>query len=150
MQAAKTEQFKPLADIALQDAQARARVASILEHAGWTVRHQPSGFHLLQAIAGLIEGDHAWMRPGLIVIDAFSRGCAGTTIALGLRELGIGIPIVLVTAAGQPQPLPQTDRMLRVAPVTDVERVVRELVPAIGHMEPMPCSPTSISSSHAA
>lgn len=143
-----TEQFKPIAYIALQDAQARARVASTLEHAGWTVLHQPTGFHLLQAIAGLIEGDHAWMRPGLIVIDAFSRGCAGTTIALGLRELGITIPIVLVTAPGQPLPLPQTDRMLRVSPVTEVERVVHELVPRIANS---PCSPTSASaSSHAA
>lgn len=133
MQTFATAHFRPIAYIALHDAEARACATRILEHAGWTVLHQPTGFHLLHAISGLIEGDHAWLRPGLIVVDAFARGCAGTTIATGLRELGITIPIVLVTAAGQPLALPTADPMLRVTTLADVERVVGELAPNIAH-----------------
>jgi hypothetical protein len=65
-------------------------------------------------MADVIEGEQTWRRPALIVIDAFARGCAGTTIALGLRDLGIAIPIVLVTAPGQPVPITSTDPMLHV------------------------------------
>ncbi|HEY0481980.1 MAG TPA: hypothetical protein VGD37_30890, partial [Kofleriaceae bacterium] len=71
----------------MQDAAARARITAALDRSGWTVIPQATGFHLIQSIAGLIEGHRAWLRPGLIVIDARSRGCAGTTIAAGLRDL---------------------------------------------------------------
>ena len=127
----------PIAYVSLHDVPTRMRVHAILEQAGWTVLDQPTGFHVLQALSGLIEGDHGWVRPGLIVIDAFSRGCAGTTIAAGLRELGIAIPIVLVT---------------KPAKLDEVERVVAEVAPNIAHMEQSPCGPTSTSrmSSHAA
>ena len=120
------EAFRPVAYVSIQDAAERARVVDALERAGWLVIPQPTGFHLIRAIAGVIEGDYAWLKPGLIVVDAWSRGCAGTTIAAGLRELGIAIPIVLVTAPGEAPPLP-ADRTLRVVDAAQVETVVGEL-----------------------
>ncbi len=120
------EQWRPVAYITVQDDAARARIASALDRMGWTVIAQPTGFHLIQAIAGVIDGHHGWLRPGLIVIDARSRGCAGTTIAAGLRDLGIAIPIVLVAAPGEALPV-SSDATLRIVDTAAVERAVTEL-----------------------
>jgi hypothetical protein len=98
-----TESIGHVAHVAIQDRTAHRNVVSVLEGAGWTVISQPSGFHLIRAIADIIDGARPWLRPGLIVVDAHARGCAGTTIAAGLRELGIAIPIV-VLAPGESLP----------------------------------------------
>jgi hypothetical protein len=63
-------------------------------------RREADGFPLLQAIADIIDGVVREL-PALIVVDANARGCTGTSIAAGLRELGIRIPIVLVHRPGQ-------------------------------------------------
>ena len=118
-----------VAYVTLQDATARATIVSALARAGWAVIPQPTGFHLIQAIAGVIEGDYAWLRPGLIVIDARSRGCAGTTIAAGLRDLGITIPIVLVVAPGEAPPV-SPDDTLRIVTAASAPDVVAELAHA--------------------
>lgn len=97
--------WRPIAYVSMQDASARATIESHLETAGWTVRLQRTGFHLLQSIADVIEGRSTWLRPSLIVIDARSPGCAGVTIAAGLRDLNITIPIVLVAAPGEALPV---------------------------------------------
>ncbi len=120
------EQWRPFAYLTVQDDAARARIASALDRMGWTVITQPTGFHLIQAIAGVIDGHRDWLRPGLIVIDARSRGCAGTTIAAGLRDLGIAIPIVLVAAPGEVLPVP-SDAALRIVDTASVERAATEL-----------------------
>ena len=83
-------------------------------------------FHLIQAIAGVIDGNQPWLRPGLIVVDARSRGCAGTTIAAGLRDLGISIPIVLIAAPNETLPV-SPDKTLRLADSESAEQVVAEL-----------------------
>ena len=126
------EGFRPTACVALDDPAVRARVVALLEASGWLVIVERTGFHLLGAIADVIDGSRSWLRPGLIVIDAFARGCAGTTLALGLRDLGITIPIVLALAPGQQTraPIASSDRMLHVAEAPDVERVVRDLARA--------------------
>ena len=121
------EGFRPIAYVALDDLAVCSRVVAILEDAGWTAIVEPTGFHLLRSIADVIDGSRSWLRPGLIVMDAFARGCAGTTIALGLRDLGITIPIVLALAPGQPNGIPSTDRMLHVVEPQAVARIVREL-----------------------
>lgn len=120
------EQWRPVAYITVQDDAARARISSALDRMGWAVIAQPTGFHLIQAIAGVIDGHRDWLRPGLIVIDARARGCAGTTIAAGLRDLGISIPIVLVAGPGEALPL-SSDAALRIVDPTSVERAVTEL-----------------------
>jgi hypothetical protein len=84
------------------------------------------------------------------VIDAYARGCAGTTIALGLRDLGITIPIVLALAPGQPTPVASSDRMLHVVDPGSVERVVRELARSSFTPPRTPPWSTPNNSSHAA
>ena len=120
------EQWRPVAYITVQDDSARARIISALDRMGWAVVTQPTGFHLIQAISGVIDGHRGWLRPGLIAIDAWSRGCAGTTIAAGLRDLGIAIPIVLVAAPGEALPV-SSDATLRIVDAASVERAVTEL-----------------------
>ena len=126
--------WRPVAYVALLDRGARQRIVSALERAGWAVIPQPSGFHLIQAIAGVIDGHQPWLRPGLIVVDARSRGCAGTTIAAGLRDLGITIPIVLIAAPGEAAPL-STDQTLRIVDRASAAKAVAEL--ATGETTPV-------------
>jgi hypothetical protein len=75
----------------MKDTAARARIIAALERT-YAISLHPTGCHLLAAIADVIEGRAAWRQPSLIVVDAVLPGCAGTTIADGLRELGIAIP----------------------------------------------------------
>lgn len=117
---------QPVAYLTMGDPERRRVVAESLREHGWLVLEQPTGFHLVQALSGLIEGDRPWLRPGLIVIDAMSRGLAGTTIAAGLRDLGVATPVVLVTKPGEPV----TRREDPTVDVVDADRV-REHVTAI-------------------
>jgi CheY-like chemotaxis protein len=120
------DSWRPMAYVVVQDPAARQQIVNVLDHAGWAVILQPSGFHLIQAIASVIDGQRPWLRPGLIVIDARSRGCAGTTIAAGLRDLGITIPIVLIAAPGEALPV-SPDRTLRIVDSASAETTVAEL-----------------------
>jgi DNA-binding response OmpR family regulator len=86
---------RPVVYITVRRPDVRAQIRDALEHQGWTVIEQPTGFHLIQQIADLIDG-HPWRVPALIVVDRISPGCSGTTIATGLRELGVATPVVLV------------------------------------------------------
>ena len=118
--------WRPVAYVSMQDRAARQRIINVLEGARWAVIPQPSGFHLIQAIAGVIDGQQPRLRPGLIVVDARSRGCAGTTIAAGLRDLGITIPIVLIAAPGETLPV-SPDKTLRIVDSAAAEQTVAEL-----------------------
>lgn len=128
------EGWRPIAYVALQDTVTRTRISSVLERAGWIVLTQPTGFHLLAAISDVIE-DRAWLRPAMIVIDSCSRGCAGTTIAAGLRDLGIAIPIVLVAAPDETLPI-TSDDMVRITASATAETVVDELARRPWRIEP--------------
>lgn len=108
---------RPIAYVTLKDAAVRDRVVQRLYRAGWAVRTPSTGFHLIEQISDLIEARTRRSRPDLIVIDAHARGCAGTTIAAGLRELGITIPIVIVTGPGE------TVRAAAGAEIVDRDRV---------------------------
>lgn len=121
-----SDRRRPVAYLTMQDTAARAAIARTLTRAGWTVIAKPTGFHLIQEIAGVIEGDHPWSRPDLIVIDAHARGCAGTTLAAGLRDLGITIPIVLVAPPGETLPV-SADHALFVTDGASAARVVDRL-----------------------
>jgi hypothetical protein len=120
------QRWRPVAYVAMLERGARQRIVSALERASWAVIPQPTGFHLIQAIAGVIDGHQPWLRPGLIVVDARSRGCAGTTIAAGLRDLGITIPIVLIAAPGDALPV-SPDQTLRIVDSDAAEGAVAEL-----------------------
>jgi hypothetical protein len=88
--------WRPVAYIAVDDPACRAGIGEALQRLGWCVIEQPTGFHVLGAIADVIERDGTGTRPGLIVVDEISRGCSGATLARGLQDLGCAIPIVLV------------------------------------------------------
>lgn len=135
---------RPVAYVTMQHAPARSRIIETLEHAGWAVIPQPTGFHLLHAIADVIDGKLTWLDPTLIVIDAYARGCAGTTIAAGLRDLGIEIPIVLVTTRDQVPPL-IADEALRIVDADRACEAVASLAsawardsPRAGYEKPLP------------
>jgi len=145
-----TSGFAPIAYVALDDLAVRTRVVAILEARGFTVILEPTGFHLLRSIADVIDGSRVSLRPALIVMDAFARGCAGTTIALGLRDLGITIPIVLARAQGQPAVRVSNDRMLHVVEPAAVERVVNDLAHSALAHQGLDAMRPSNSSSHAA
>jgi hypothetical protein len=87
--------WRPVVYLAIEDATCRDRVADTLQRLGWCVIEQPTGFHVLSALADVIEHRRA-PRPGLLVVDEFARGCSGATLAHGLVELGCSIPTVLV------------------------------------------------------
>jgi len=115
---------------------------SVLERSGWTVVPQPTGFHLIQAISGVIEGHQTGLRPSLIVIDARARGCSGVTIAAGLRDLGITIPIVLVAAAGDALPV-SSDETLRIVDAVTATSTVAELATHAGCPDRGPRQPSA-------
>jgi CheY-like chemotaxis protein len=129
------ERWCPVAYVAMQDTATRAHIVSVLERSGWTVVPQPTGFHLIHAISGVIEGHQTWLRPSMIVIDARSRGCSGVTIAAGLRDLGITIPIVLIAAAGDALPV-SSDETLRIVDAAAAKSAVAEIATRAGSVDP--------------
>jgi hypothetical protein len=129
------ESWRPVAYVAVQDSATRTEIVSALECSGWAAIPQPTGFHLIQAIAGVIEGYQGWLRPSLIVIDARSRGCSGVTIAAGLRDLGLTIPIVLVAAPGDALPV-SSDDTLRVVDSASAKATVAGLAKLAGAPDP--------------
>jgi hypothetical protein len=148
------ESSRPIAYVAVEDGSTRANIIATLERAGWAVIPQPTGFHLLQAIADVIDGNYTWLDPMLIVIDAYARGCAGTTIATGLRDLGITIPILLLTSRGEHVPV-TGDEALRIVDDRDATTIAEVLAAArppprlvvherpaeLGQLGPAPCAP---------
>jgi hypothetical protein len=120
------ERCRPVAYVTMQDQAACKPIVSALERSGWVVIPQPTGFHLIQAISGVIEGHRSWLRPSMIVVDARSRGCSGVSIAAGLRDLGLTIPIVLVAAPGDALPV-SPDPTLRIVDAASAESAVTEL-----------------------
>jgi CheY-like chemotaxis protein len=134
--------LSPLAHVSMADHARRERIAGVLEGAGWTVVLHPTGFHLLQAIADVIEGRTTGLRPGLIVMDTRARGCAGTTIAAGLRDLGISIPIVLVAAPSEAIPL-SPDRTLRLVDAASADAEVAALAAVTSKLAVAPTRPAA-------
>ena len=86
----------PVSYVALRDAERRQRISEALRAEGWTVVDRPSGYHLVEDMADQLLGQESWPRPDLVVVDAISPGCAGVTIARGLRDLGWTVPVVLL------------------------------------------------------
>jgi sulfur carrier protein ThiS len=116
---------RPVVHVAVADAACRARIVDALHRQGWSVAEQRTGFHLLQALAEVIDGEQVPL-PAMLVVDAISRGCAGVTIAAGLRELGVRIPLVLVARGGDPVP-ECDDPMVRVVGPSDAPAAIVDI-----------------------
>jgi CheY-like chemotaxis protein len=130
------ERGRPVAYVTMQDKAARSEIVTVLERSGWAVIPQPTGFHLIQAISGVIEGYQTWLRPSLIVIDARSPGCSGVTIAAGLRDLGITLPILLVAAPGEALPV-SPDDTLRIVDSASASTTALEIARKCDHRAPV-------------
>lgn len=115
--------------VSVADLACRQRITDALRRQGWQVVEQPTGFHLLQTIADVIEGQTERL-PALLVVDVRSRGCSGLSIAAGLRELDVRIPLILVAKPGDPVTITD-DRMIRVVgpnhAVASIAEIAREL-----------------------
>jgi hypothetical protein len=84
-----------VAYVAISNPERRARIVDDLQRQGWTVIEHATGFHVLAALADVLEGNTREL-PGKIVIDAYARGCTGKSIASGLTALGLQIAVELV------------------------------------------------------
>jgi hypothetical protein len=94
--------MRPTCYLAVRDEPTRANVESELSRLGWQVIPNPTGFHLLAELSGTILGD-APKRVDLVVVEDNLPGCRGSSIAQGLHELGIELPIALI--ARDPPPV---------------------------------------------
>jgi hypothetical protein len=83
---------------AIRDEALRAELTRSLAQLGWHVVARPTGFHLVQELADVILDPARVPRPpiGLLVVDEPSPGCRGSSIARGLRELGIEAPVTVI------------------------------------------------------
>lgn len=125
-QMATSAHCRPVVYIAVQDRTCRAAIIDALHRQGWAAIECPTGFHVIQATADLIEGNRPSVLPGLIVVDAVSRGCSGITIAAGLRDLDVRIPVVIVARPGDPV-LDSDDRLIRVVHASHAASAIAEI-----------------------
>jgi hypothetical protein len=62
--------------------------------------------------------------PGLIAMDLYARGCSGISVARGLKDLGVDIPVVLVGD----RPHAEADHGLLVVNTTDAATAIARLL----------------------
>ena len=85
----------PVCYLAIRNDQTRTNLERELSRLGWHVILKPTGFHLLEDLAGCILGDQP-RQADLIVVEDKLPGCRGSSIARGLAELGIDIPVAVI------------------------------------------------------
>ena len=90
-----TYSTNPICYLAVSNAQARQRLADQLTQQGFRVVPKPTGFHLLADLSGAILGDQP-PPVDLVVVEDRLPGCRGSSIAQGLQELGIHIPVRVI------------------------------------------------------
>lgn len=91
----------PVCYAAIRDVPTQKRLQAELERLGWRVVLVPTGFHIIDALSGAILGETASAGVGLVVVEDPLPGLRGSTIARGLRELGIEIPVAVIAADPQ-------------------------------------------------
>jgi len=117
------ERWRPIAYTAIANRLQAKRIVEALQRQGYLVLEHATGFHLVASLADVIEGAgrNTLVWPHLIVADVRSPGCSGASIANGLRDLGIEIPIILI--AGEHDPVPPRERMFVVEAAAAAVRV---------------------------
>jgi hypothetical protein len=126
---------RPVVYIAVRDPACRAAIVDALHRQGWAAIECSTGYHVIEAIADLIDGRPPVVRPALIIVDAMSRGCAGMTIAAGLRDLDVRVPVVLVARPGDAI-VDSDDPLIRVVHASSAASAIAEIA--------RPLSPASV------
>jgi hypothetical protein len=106
----------PTCYTAIRDEAIRAELASSLARLGWRVIGRPTGFHLVQELADVILEQAPKPSVDLVVVDEPSPGCRGSSIARGLRELGIQVPVTLLAPPEVAPPEAPEERIYVVEP----------------------------------
>jgi CheY-like chemotaxis protein len=117
---------RPLAHVALRDEGKRIAISDALRAEGWAVVDSKSGYHLLQTLSEPLLSDRLWWHPTLVVVDAFSPGCSGLSIARGLRDLGW--PVASVVIDDRARNLAHRERDLRGIYITDHDMALRTVL----------------------
>jgi hypothetical protein len=92
----ETNSPTPTCYTAIRDEVIRAQLATSLSKLGWRVVDRQTGFHLVEALADVILEQAPKPAIGMVVVDERSPGCRGSSIARGLRELGIEVPVTVI------------------------------------------------------
>lgn len=106
----------PTCYTAIRDEAIRAELARSLAELGWRVVERRSGFHLVEALADVILDRAPTPQIGMVIVDEPSPGCRGSSIARGLRELGIEVPVTVIAPPDLAPPAAPAERIYVVEP----------------------------------
>jgi len=106
----------PTCYTAIRDESLRAELGRSLSRLGWRVIDRPTGFHLIQELADVILEEAPRPTVGLLVVDEPSPGCRGSSIARGLRALGIEVPVTVLAPPGLAPPEAPEERIYVIEP----------------------------------
>jgi hypothetical protein len=105
----------PTCYTAIRDEAIRAELARSLARLGWRVVDRQTAFHVVQELADAIL-EQAPPPIGMVVVDEPSPGCRGSSLARGLRELGIEVPVTLIAPPEVAPPEAPEERIYVVEP----------------------------------
>jgi FixJ family two-component response regulator len=116
--------WRRFAYVSVADANCRRSIVQTLIERGWCVETRSTVFHVLDDLCDVIIGKADRVGPGLIAMDLHARGCSGISVARGLRDLGVDIPVVLVAE----HPQAEADDALLVVSKTEAAKTIARLL----------------------
>ncbi|HEU4726730.1 MAG TPA: hypothetical protein VFT22_02545 [Kofleriaceae bacterium] len=122
----------PTCYTAIRDEAIRTELASSLSKLGWRVVERQTGFHLVEALADVILEQAPRPAIGMVVVDERSPGCRGSSIARGLRELGIEVPVTVIAQRELAPAIAPDERIYVVEPeaaATTIPSIARDHLP---------------------
>jgi len=120
--------------IAEDDADLRNLLSLAFERAGYKVHQCANGVELVQRLQTLIEGKEDTKILGLVT-DIRMPGITGLSILEGLHDLGVALPVFVITAFGSQEVHAQAARMGAAGCFDkpfDIESLVGAVVRAVG------------------
>lgn len=106
----------PTCYTAIRDESLRAELARSLARLGWRVVDRQTAFHLVEELADVILEQAPAPPIGMVVVDEPSPGCRGSSLARGLRDLGIEVPVTVVAPPEVAPPEAPEERIYVVEP----------------------------------
>ena len=97
--------------LAEDQAEMRALLCGMLARDGYEVVVAQDGPGLIQTLAaGLSDESNTWI-PDLIISDVRMPGFSGVEVLARLRRESLGLPVLLITAFGDPELREQVERL---------------------------------------